>query len=101
MKKEKIEKLIREALNESTFILRSSNKEVTISKEYSPVVTLDKTFNDGIDLEEGEDSVIYNIWIKYVKSTPDGEISSEARINNKSARITPNSAIIDEIFYID
>lgn len=101
MKKEKIEKLIREALNESKFIIRGSNIEVTLSNEYPPVVSLDEAYKNGIDLDEGENRVSYNLYLKYVTINSNGELTLDARLNNKIAIITSDSAIIDDIFYID
>lgn len=101
MKKEKIERLIKEALKESTFILRCNNANVILSNEYPPVVSLDIAYKDGIDLDEGENRVSYNLYLKYVTINSNGELTLDARLNNKIAIITSDSAIIDDIFYID
>ena len=99
MRKEKIEKLIREALKESTFTLRNYGC-VELSKT-NPITVLFEVGFTGIHLDEGEDTVNITLDINYVIPDPNGLQIYNAKVYNLTAKISADSAIIQKNIHFD
>ncbi|WP_446786089.1 hypothetical protein [Macellibacteroides fermentans] len=99
MKKENIDKLIREALKETKFILRNYG-EVELSQT-NPINVLFKEDFTGIHLDEGEDTVNFTLDIKYVIPDPNGLQINNAKVYNLIAKISADSAIIQKNIHFD
>ena len=99
MKKETIEKLIREALKETTFILRNYG-EVELSNANPININFEKGFT-GLHLDEGEETVNFTLDIKYVIPDSNGFQINNAKVYNLTAKISADSAIIQKNIHFD